>query len=141
MRTTSWLTAATVLVLLGCKGGGLEIAQVAGRVTLDGKPLPNATVNFQPIGSPGNINPGSGSYGKTDADGRYTLRTVDQDRDGAYVGKHRVEITAQARPQVQENDRDRGSPNLVPAQYNRESKLTFEVKSGTNAADWPLTSK
>jgi hypothetical protein len=139
MRTTLW--TATALLAAGCGGSGPNVAPVTGRITLDGKPLANATVNFQPIASGNNINPGSGSYGKTDADGRYTLRLVDRDREGAVVGNHRVEISALSRPQNVDNDRERAPPNLVPPQYNRNTTLTFEVRPGENVADWPLKSK
>src|SRR5262245_51132847 len=37
-----------VLALAGCGPGGPEIAHVAGRVTMDGKPLSNAAVVFVP---------------------------------------------------------------------------------------------
>ena len=36
------------LACLGCGPGGPEIASVEGKVTLDGKPLPNAAVVFIP---------------------------------------------------------------------------------------------
>src|SRR5262249_34965527 len=82
---------ALALPAVGC-GGGPKVAPVSGRVTLDGQPLAGASVNFQPLSDGNNLNPGPGSYGKTDADGRYSLRVVVDDRPGAFVGKHRVEI-------------------------------------------------
>ena len=84
------LFCPTVCLLVGCAGQGL--APVSGRVTLDGKPAANVHVSFQPMATGGNINPGGGSYAIVDEDGRFTLKTVDGDKRGAVVGKHRVEI-------------------------------------------------
>jgi hypothetical protein len=46
--TLTVLVLALVLVSAGCGPGGPEIAYVTGRVTMDGKPLANATVVFIP---------------------------------------------------------------------------------------------
>jgi hypothetical protein len=73
------------LALSGCVKSGPELAPVSGRVTLDGKPLENADVVFQPE------NPGSPSYGRTAADGSYELG-YKQGIAGALVGKHTVSI-------------------------------------------------
>src|SRR6516165_6575723 len=86
------LLALPLLVLaLGC-GGRPRTAPVSGVVRMDDKPLAGAHVNFQPIASR-DRDPGPGSYGKTDGQGRYTLRLVDPDQPGAVVGEHRVSIS------------------------------------------------
>jgi hypothetical protein len=92
MKSTA---ACSVLLLLAFVGGcGTKgFAPVSGTVTLDGKPLPNASVNFQPLDSKQS---GQGSVGKTDADGRYSLRVVVDNKAGAVVGKHRVSISSVA---------------------------------------------
>src|SRR5262245_63020270 len=83
-----------LLVVAGAAGCGTRgLAPVSGRVTLDGSPAAGVHVSFQPVGSEGQKNPGGGSYAITDNDGRFTLKTVDKDQNGAFVGKHRVEIT------------------------------------------------
>ena len=70
--------AALVLGSLGCgdaknKGPQLDLAPVAGTVTLDGQPLADADVAFYLEGA---ATPGYyGSGGKTDAQGRYALQT------------------------------------------------------------------
>ncbi|MHC4179616.1 MAG: transthyretin-like family protein, partial [Planctomycetota bacterium] len=78
----------------GCSGDSSEVAKVSGRVTLDGRPVEGAKVIFQPRNptrTPGDV--GSSSYATTDAEGRYTVRQIDPDRDGAVVGTHSVTIT------------------------------------------------
>jgi hypothetical protein len=140
MRACSCLLVLGVVVASGC--GGLKTAQVSGTVKLDGKPLPNASVTFQPVGE-GNLNPGPGSYGVTNDKGEYTL-AVNPQTSGAVLGKHRVEITSRIDDGQDNNpneDRRTKARDRVPAQYNIRSTLTYEVKSGPNTADWDLKSK
>jgi hypothetical protein len=136
-----FLVALLVAAAAGCGSSG--VAPVEGTVTLDGKPLANASVNFQPIAKEGKVDAGVGSYAKTDEKGRYVLRLVSDDRAGAVVGKHRVEISASGgAPRAPDDDRTPAAPNLVPANYNRNSTLTFEVKRGGHKdADFELKSK
>ena len=132
-RVYVWMGALAVIVgLTGCGGGG---APVSGVVTLDGKPVEGATVSFTPESGDGDGL--GGSYGKTDAQGRYTLRTVAQDKPGAAVGKHRVTISL---TQADPNNPEGIQKDLIPAKYNVKSELTFEVPSGgTDKADFPVT--
>ncbi len=59
---------ALMLMLVGCGKSGSTLAEVSGRVTLDGQPLVGAQLDFQP-----EHEAGSPSFGLTDADGRYEL--------------------------------------------------------------------
>lgn len=123
-----WLAAAAGAVVAGCGGGGPKLGSVSGTVTLDGKPLPEAEVVFQP-------EEGSPSFGMTDKDGRYELMYT-PDRDGALVGKHTVRITtsrASGPPGQQEI-----TPELVPPEYNEESSQTREVKPGSNEFNFEI---
>jgi hypothetical protein len=137
MRRSLPLLALALSLAAGCGGAG--VAPVSGRVTLNGQPLANVHVSFQPVAAGTDLNPGGGSYAITDADGRFTLRTVEGDRPGAVVGKHRVEIT----PRNTDDDADRrgkGAAAGVPAKYNRNSQLTFDVpRGGTDQANFALT--
>src|SRR5438045_3919382 len=92
MNRRSLVLAAVAVWTAGC-GQSYKTAPVSGRVTLDGKPLANATVQFYPVAAPG-TDPGPTSLGHTDEDGRYTLSFVDSAATkGALVGKHKVFIT------------------------------------------------
>jgi hypothetical protein len=86
-----FLAAAVCVVgAAGCQG---EVVPVSGRVTLDGKPLANAVVTFQPIGSgPSAETTTTGSVGRTDSEGRFVLRLVSPEQSGAAVGGHVVTI-------------------------------------------------
>jgi len=134
------LIAVVVALATGCDGG--KVAPVSGTVTLDGKPLPNAHVNFQPIAEGMNA-AGPGSHGKTDANGHYTLEVVGENKNGAYVGKHRVEITAAtAEPDPTSDRPSRPTGPPIPDEYNRNSSLTCTVPvGGKNDANFELFSK
>jgi hypothetical protein len=127
---------------LGC-GDGRKVGTVSGKVTLDGQPLAGARINFQPEGEGlKSVNTGVGSYGQTDANGEYSLTLIDDSARGAIVGKHRVMIRKITGPAPAEGkDPDRPSPDLVPAEYNLKSTLTFEVQPGHNTKNWELLSK
>jgi hypothetical protein len=129
--------AAVTCILVGCQGGA-KVAPVSGVVTLDGKPLANAHIVFQPMASGGKTDAGTGSYALTDTNGAYTLRLADNDQQGAVIGKHRVEINLK----VESDDRanpQRPPPKVLPAKYNRNTELQFEVKpGGSTAANFDL---
>jgi hypothetical protein len=145
MRASMVLRPAAALVLtltVGC-GSGTKYAPVSGRVTLNGQPLANATVSFQPIATEGNLEASAlGSTGKTNANGEYTLTCADG-HTGAWVGKHRVMISA-VTEQVGETDArpPRGGwpqKDKVPAKYNSDSKEEYTVPAGgTDKADFAL---
>jgi len=129
------------MMVVGCGGSGGKVAPVTGTVTLDGKPLANALVAFQPMATPGKPNAGMGSTGITDANGKYTLKTVDTDRSGAVVAKHSVMITM--KPESSDLDVPRPPQKaLLPAKYNHQSELQFDVQpGGTDAANFDLKSR
>ena len=142
MRARLLLGLAVVLAT-GC-GGSKKFASVSGKVTLNGKPLPNATVSFLPIAEQGSIEAGEASIGKTNEKGEFALRST-TGKNGALVGHHRVSISA-LDPKIGERDErpPRGGWPLadkVPSRYNAESKVTFDVPpGGTTKADFELKS-
>ena len=111
------------VVLAGCSGSG-KIGKVTGKVTLDGQPLPNATVDFVPVAG------GRPSTAVTDENGEYELKYTVKE-DGAEVGEHRVRVST-----FEENDGKVVRPEKVPDKYNRKTTLKKTVESGSN--DIPL---
>ncbi|MGE5192376.1 MAG: hypothetical protein ACM3U2_07715 [Deltaproteobacteria bacterium] len=103
-----WPAVAGLVVLVGLCFGiykwlspGVNLpplAEVSGTVTLDGKPLEKAVVEFRPTtdGPSPNLNLAT-SFGITDQDGKYSLTylVIDEKRiPGAVIGKHLVVIRA-----------------------------------------------
>lgn len=88
------LLVAALLASVGC-GGAADVVPVSGVVLYGDQPLAGAGITTQPIGQ-GTENPGSGSFGKTDEQGRFTLELVTPAMPGAIVGEHRLMINPPA---------------------------------------------
>lgn len=122
---------------------------VEGIVTLDGKPIENAVVNFTPE-IPGE---GMPAIGRTLADGGYQLTALSGGRPhkGTMIGKYQVTIILDARerePTQKEIDMmTKGASidipiiHIVPPEYNNSetSGLTAEVVKGKNVFDFDLS--
>ncbi len=128
-----WGLLLVAVGLMGCSNTRSDLARVSGVVTLDGQPLPRATVVFQPEAN------GPASFGITDETGRYTMM-YNAGVLGAVAGRHKVKITT-----FQEGDRDadppiKKSPEILPDRYHGASELTAEVvASKDNQIDFSLT--
>ncbi|MFO1064461.1 MAG: carboxypeptidase regulatory-like domain-containing protein [Pirellulales bacterium] len=138
-NTTLVLLFLPVFVsLIGCGSSGPQLVDVSGKVTVDGKPVPNAIVTFNPL-TPG----GSNSLGKTDAQGFYRLE-FSQDKKGAMVGEHDVDIVAK---KISKNDLpDDGSVVStefveIPAKYRKRGSLKVKVENKSNTINFELDSK
>ena len=118
--------------LAGCFSGrpDLDFGNVSGKVTLQGKPLPHATVKFQPES-------GRPSYGKTNEAGEYTLNFMGKEW-GALVGNHEVWVTTEDRIENQETGESRWQPEILPPKYNTKTTLSAVVEPGDNVHDFDL---
>ncbi|WP_291171768.1 carboxypeptidase-like regulatory domain-containing protein [Gimesia sp.] len=123
----------------GCSSGPDDVPEtgtVTGTVTLDGAPLADAQVQFQPEN-------GRTSTGTTDAEGHYEL-DYSGTLKGAKIGKHSVSITTFNAPEgnLETKEAQKQVPKeKVPAQYNANTTLTADVKAGENTIDFDLQSK
>src|SRR5262245_47952883 len=140
-------SARTGLLLIcalaaGCSGG---LVPVSGIVTVDDKPLVGGSVTFHPLDLTETKASWGEAYGRTDAEGRYTLRQVLGDRPGAGPGKYRVSITSGTAkvPDPLSNELPPpGTTEPIPPRYNAHSELTLDVPpSGTDQANFKLSSK
>jgi hypothetical protein len=122
-------------VSLGCQDPSpYQFAPISGVVTLDGEPLANAFVNFQPNGGPG-------STATTDQEGKYSLTTINGEI-GAVVGVHTVAIYSVHSQEAPKTDTDTqgGQKERVPMRFNYRTELTLEVlPEGTDKANWELS--
>jgi hypothetical protein len=136
-----YLPFLTVVLLLGVAGCGKSTAPVSGRVTLDNKPLVNATVIFMPDSA--EKNPGPGSRGKTDANGQFSLDLLTGEGKGAIPGKHVVSITSyEGDDVIPSSGSDMAFRKaVVPPRYNVKTELKFDVPAaGSKSADFNLQS-
>src|SRR5262249_34317050 len=129
-----WIVMLMALGAGGCGPGGPEIAYVSGRVTMDGKPLANATVVFIPEN-------GRPAGARTDADGNYALNFT-EGRRGASPGKNAIRITTQREASQDKNGKTiPGSKETIPNRYNTVSELSFTVEpKKRNTANFDLKS-
>ena len=93
MRNSHRLLALGILfaglLAVGCSNTP-PLAEVSGKVTMNGKALKNVKVDFHP--DPDKGTRGKGSSGTTDENGNFTL-TYDGGKPGAIIGHHRVVLT------------------------------------------------
>lgn len=134
MTISKLTTLSCLIALVGCGGAGdyPDMGEVTGTVTMDGKPLPDALVTFQPEG-------GRPSSGVTDEDGYYELIYSAQMK-GAKSGDHMVSISTYLPPGPGDDGMfSEGSPETVPVQYNTKTVLTRKV-TGNMTFDFELES-
>lgn len=134
--------SALLSAAVGC-GPGYPVVDVSGTITLDGKPLANATVLTQPIGTKENITPGPGSIAETDENGHFVLAFQHEDRLGAVPGEVYVKIV--------ENEKEKRASaddtavmirSRVPLDYQDGNKVKYTIPAeGTDAMDFDLKSK
>ena len=123
-------------VTCGCSDRHVDLANVSGTITRAGQPVAQVTVAFQPIAM-GKMNPGPGSYGVTDAQGRYELKTFDNNLPGAVVGKHRVIIDPDLH-KSSADDRQVFSKDKTAERF-RDGSLVIEVTPiGLSHVDFDL---
>ena len=109
-------------------------------MTLDGAPVAEARVGFEPVRQGEGPNAGPGSYGKTDQQGRYQLKSLHSD-DGAVIGPHVVRITTLQVKESPETGYEIVAEEQIPERYVDGSTLRFTVPAdGTDQADFELTS-
>jgi hypothetical protein len=125
-----WCFHAAALLLAamtGCsRSNRPPLGDVAGTITLDGRPLPAAAVHFTPDG------PGRTSLGSTNSAGGYQLRYL-RDITGANLGRHTVRIMTA----TEENS----GREILPPRYHTDTVLEATVQPGTNQIDFSLQSR
>ncbi|MEM6798398.1 MAG: carboxypeptidase-like regulatory domain-containing protein [Planctomycetota bacterium] len=136
---------------VGC-GGGVQVAPVSGIVTLDGKPVADASVIFTPSSG------GTPAVGRTDSAGEFRLKTSGRPQ-GVPIGLYRVAVIAKqtsggvtppggdgefgSLPVYGRSSKPPRTRWLTPPAYAKpeSSGLQFEVKPGDgNRAELALTS-
>ncbi|UUO06093.1 DUF4198 domain-containing protein [Blastopirellula sp. J2-11] len=131
-------SSCCLIALIGC--GSNPYLPVSGTVLLDGQPLEDAKLIFEPIGDAEGNTSGRPSYGRTDASGQYSLHCPIADQDGAVIGRHRVRIVttklptytetqkSKARKHLQEQEAEGGNPNAEITQEMVDNYLSDVVR-------------
>lgn len=136
MRFLISIICIALLTFIGCgkppnPDGRLD---VSGKITLNGGPFPGAEMCGIAMIPLDDKSAGNSSTTFNRETGEYLFTR----QDGLKPGKHKVVITAQAvydrttkkpvTPETKEGDDYR--INLVPEEFNKNSTIEFEVKSG-----------
>jgi hypothetical protein len=132
------------LALAGCTDSSTVVdnlprVAVTGSVTLDGQPLAQGQIQFDPV--PGTQGPTTLAVAEI-KDGKYSIdRTM-----GPVPGKYKVSISSQPPikigPDEEPGARPKMGPEKVPAQFNTKSTLTRDVPGETvNTIDFDLKSR
>ena len=138
--------AGIVFAITGCsgRGPGVPLAPVSGSVTLNGEPLPNAIVEFNPK-EPLSLadkskSGGGGSMAVTDADGAYVLR-FDKRFEGAIVGEHLVRVRPLPSDSDEQLDRKTEKQRKAEIMQIMSTQLVYEVQPGQNSYDIDLKTR
>lgn len=123
--------AGLALLIAGCGGEKLPgLGIVSGTVTMDGKPVPDATIVFTP-----KEGGATASFGQTDTAGKYELY-YSRGNKGAKVGEHSVTINS-----FRDTDEGgQGQREAIPTRYNVNTELKADVKRGSNVTNFDLKS-
>jgi len=129
------LVALALVTNTGCKRAA-NLVPLEGRVTLDGKPLANATVLLSP--TRGN---GPGPFtGTTSSDGRFSVGPVGREGMGAAPDDYMLMITT-VKPDP--NSIDGASPSqkeIVPKKYRDGSERFTVPDAGNKEANFDIKS-
>lgn len=137
IRIPSALALCAIALLVGCSSGPKQ-GEVSGTVTVDGKtPSTGSSITFIPTDGQ------SPTAGAVIENGKYSAMVP--------VGMSRVEIRVPRPIRQAANSAPKQGPGAegpgggggiieesLPAKYNDNSELTFEVKAGQNPKDWNL---
>ncbi len=131
-----WMVGGIGLLLLTGCGQNSNRKSLEGVVTLDGQPLMEGSIRLIPMQGTG----GPTAGGEIN-DGKFSITSK-----GTFVGKFRVEITAN-RKTGQKKQGPFGNmvddyEQYIPDRYNQQSKLEAEVtEAGPNHFEFPLSSQ
>lgn len=145
------IMASAVLAPLGCGSKTTDLPEpvpVTGTVTLDNKPLANATVYFTPTSG----EKGVGATATTDANGKYELSTRygGDVRKGAVPGKYRVHfslmVDSGGKPIPADSETppaDLGARESLPTHLSdqNETRQTADVSANGGTIDFKLSRK
>jgi hypothetical protein len=121
---------AAILVGLALAGCGGNEARVSGTVKVDGKPIANGMITFMPVDGK------TATAGGKIKDGHYSVKVP--------VGAMKVSISE---PKFVRKKKLYDTPNSpeqdvteesLPARYNENTELTFDVRPGRNEKDFDL---
>lgn len=136
-----WALGGLCLLLSGCSDAPTsKLVPISGVVTMDGQPLADALVEFEPVpGRAGDPSFNPSSSGTTDKEGRFSLETPFG--SGAVVGEHVVKIweTVEVESEEELHPEEKLELRLLP-EFSKQGFPFTVPKEGTREADFALQS-
>jgi len=149
LKIYSVIIISVIGILTGCGSQSAEVPDelvpVTGTIKLDGKPKSNITVIF----NPGDKTSGTGGYGVTDSEGKYTIRHR-SNKPGVEPGEYIVTFSMMGLPDGSpipegKDAADVGAVQLLPEKYtnpNLEMNQTIATVSPPETTlDYEISSK
>ena len=136
--TAGGMVAAILLFSLisGCAERGPHRVPVTGRITYQGRPVPDGWVSFTRLGELPQGVPSRPATGELDQDGRYSMKTFGDD-DGVMPGEYAVAVVAIDYERAKAA-RGPGQPQpyTIPQRYTRPetSGLTVTIPEEASGA-------
>ncbi|QDT66671.1 transthyretin-like family protein [Calycomorphotria hydatis] len=150
---TLMLALPLVLSLTSCsKSEPFDIVRVTGRVTLDGQPVANLPLTFNPRMAGDSVNGivGPPSFGVTDENGHFTLTATRGWGRGAVAGPHLVMFNPVVDPtrtkELTTEEKEMGAEpevhlmHVVPKRYRQGVEFVIP-DAGTDEANFELVTK
>lgn len=140
MRQTRWLATLVVgllcLVTAGCGGGGVPTGTVYGKVTVDGQPLADGTISFNPLD--GNTPTAGGKI----TNGTYSV-AVPRGNQKVLISSPKVTGSRKAYETDPNSKMVETYQETLPVKYTNpfETPLSVEVNGGSVKKDFELSSK
>ncbi len=129
------LLLISVVVVAGCQPSGPPVGYVEGTITLDGSPLPDASVTYS-LAAGGTRD----AMTQTDANGHYVME-FSPSQKGAPIGLCHVVVTKTAPSTKNPKDPEPDLVLITPKKYSLPGTLTADVKPGKNTFDFALDAK
>jgi hypothetical protein len=136
------LAVLLLLALAGCADStapvdALPRKALSGSVSLDGQPLAQGKIQFDPVGAgAGNTTLATGEI----KDGKFAIDRA----SGPVPGKYKVSISSvppiKIGPGEEPGARPKMDPEKVPAKYNTRTTLTEEITDGSAPLNYDLKS-
>jgi hypothetical protein len=134
MRTLLLLTGLALTA--GCSSSAPPappVAEVSGKVILNGKPVVQAQVWFRPEKGPT-------AFGRTDAEGKFDLALASGQAVGAVIGKHRVTVVTGIAAPATSTDTNTQLPDVPPKSvYEYAFKEPTEVPTAGTTVELDLS--
>lgn len=132
-RRGVFFLVALLLAVAGCGGSSVKLTPAGGVVKIDGRPAGGIMVQFLPDTTRGGSGPTS--FGVTDDEGKFQLRTYD-DQEGAVPGPHLVVLMDTLEERPAQGTVAKKPPRLSSRfSIAKPGQLAVEVKEGGQPID------